>query len=197
MREWLTTSTVLDGLCDFDDRTTWQRFAERFRRPIVSFARGMGLNSAEAEDAAQETLLAFAKALRGGRYDRSKGRLSKWLFGIAYRQALNARRARGRGPVRPAGGGVTSIIAAIPDKTRAGETWDIEWERAVLDRCIKQVRREVAENTFRAFDLIVRKNKSTDEAAEALGMSRAAVYTAKHRVLKRVRELRPQFENVA
>ncbi len=197
MSDWLTTSTVLDGLCDFDDRATWERFAERFHKPIVSFGKGMGLSAAEAEDAAQETLLAFAKSLRNGRYDRSKGRLSKWLFGIAYRQALNARRARGRGPVRPAGGGMTSIIAAIPDKTRACDTWDAEWERTVLDRCIKQVRREVAKNTFCAFDLVVRKNKSADEAAESLGMSRAAVYTAKHRVLKRVRELRPQFEDVA
>ena len=195
MSEWLTTSTVLEGLCDFDDRTAWERFTERFRRPIVSFGKGMGLSAAEAEDAAQETLLAFAKAFRDGRYDPAKGRLSKWLFGIAYRQALNARRARGRGPVRAAGGGVTSIMAAVPDKTQAGESWDTEWERTVLDRCIRQVRREVAENTFRAFDLVVRKNKSADEAAQSLGMSRAAVYTAKHRVLKRVRELRPQFED--
>ena len=57
---WLTTATVLQNLRDFDNREAWSSFADRFRQPVVSFARSMGLHQADAEDAAQETLLAFA-----------------------------------------------------------------------------------------------------------------------------------------
>src|SRR5436305_1544249 len=88
---WLTTATVLEKLRDFANRDAWDRFSERFRRPVVSFARGMGLAQSDAEDVAQETLMAFAKAYREGQYDPAKGRLSKFLFGIAYRQALKGR----------------------------------------------------------------------------------------------------------
>src|SRR5690349_6694570 len=92
MTAWVTTATVLEKLRDFGNRDAWSSFTERFRQPVVSFARGMGLKQADAEDVAQETLLAFAEAYRGGKYDPAKGRLSRFLFGIAYRQALRGRR---------------------------------------------------------------------------------------------------------
>src|SRR5215210_5478398 len=63
---WLTTATVLQRLRDFENRDAWGAFAERFRQPVVSFARGMGLKGPDAEDVAQETLLAFAEAYRDG-----------------------------------------------------------------------------------------------------------------------------------
>jgi len=69
---WLTTATVLQKLHDFGNREAWDSFTERFRRPVVSFARGMGLKQADAEDVAQETLLAFAEAFRRGQYDPNK-----------------------------------------------------------------------------------------------------------------------------
>jgi len=59
---WITTASVLEKLREFDNREVWDFFVERFRRPIVSFARGMELRQADAEDAAHETLLAFARA---------------------------------------------------------------------------------------------------------------------------------------
>ena len=83
MMEWKTTSVILDDLADFENRETWNRFAGRFRDPLMRFGRKIGLNVADAEDMAQQTLLVFAEGLRGDRYDRAKGRLSSWLFGIA------------------------------------------------------------------------------------------------------------------
>ena len=100
---WVTTATVLQNLRDYDNREAWGSFAERFRRPVVSFARGMGLKTADAEDVAQETMLAFAEAYRKGSYDPAKGRLSKFLFGIAYRQSLKFRRAGAPGASRVIG----------------------------------------------------------------------------------------------
>jgi DNA-directed RNA polymerase specialized sigma24 family protein len=89
--DWVTTSTILGGLRDFEDRASWERFVARFRAPIVRLALGHGLEAADADDVAQETLVAFADGFRAGRYDAQQGRLSSWLFGIAYRQVLRAR----------------------------------------------------------------------------------------------------------
>ena len=98
MGDWVTTSVLLSELRDFGNQAAWDRLADRFREPVVAFARKMGLTPSQAEDAAQETLLAFAEAFRDGKYDPAKGRLNRWLFGIAFRQVLNAKRARGRAP---------------------------------------------------------------------------------------------------
>ena len=60
--EWVTTSTMLQRLSDFDDRGAWERFSARFLHPIQAYARKRGLGHEEAEDVAQESLLAFAQA---------------------------------------------------------------------------------------------------------------------------------------
>lgn len=196
---WVTTATVLQNLRDFDNLEAWGSFAERFRRPVVSFARGMRLKPADAEDVAQETLLAFAEAYRKGSYDPSKGRLSKFLFGIAYRQSLKFRRGGAPG----AGGGKlaqpeSGFWSEVPDdETHGSGIWDTEWEASVLDDCLRQARSEFEQSTFQAFELVVREEKPPADVAEILGLTIKSVYNAKHRVLKRIRELRDSFESQA
>lgn len=192
---WLTTATVLQNLRDFDNRDAWQSFANRFRAPVVSFARSMGLTPVDAEDAAQETLLAFASAYRDGKYDPAKGRLSRFLFGIAYRQALRVRRVSA-GPANVASPG-SGVMSQIPDEQSATGIWDTEWERTVLDSCMQQARTEFEPDTFRAFEMVVRDEKSPDEVANTLSVSIKSVYNSKHRVLKRIRELRESYESHA
>jgi DNA-directed RNA polymerase specialized sigma24 family protein len=41
----------------------------------------------------------------------------------------------------------------------------------------------------------VREEKSADDAAKQLGITIKSVYNAKHRILKRIRELRADFDN--
>jgi len=95
----LTSTFLLEGLKEPENRTIWRSFDERYRPLINSYARrAFGLRIDEAEDSAQLTLTAFADAYRQGKYDRSKGRLSSWLLGIATRQIRNQLRRRARNP---------------------------------------------------------------------------------------------------
>lgn len=190
--EWLTTTTILENLRDYQNRDAWQRFAQRFSRPIQSFAIQMGLSPADADDVAQETLVAFAESLRGGQYDRSKGRLSRWLFGIAYRQALNSRRGGARRPLNV----TQSMLRGIEDEASASAAWDEEWELRAMEGCLEQVRQEVEPTTYRAFELVVQHDRPAADAASELGVPVKLVYNAKHRVLKRLRELRAEFEEL-
>lgn len=197
MTEWNTTSTILHGLCDYGNQAAWQRLAARFRRPIVSFARQLGLSPHDAEDAAQETLLAFAEAYRRGQYDATKGRLSRWLFGIAYRQALRSRRDDARRVTRIADvAAKTELFADITDEESASRAWDREWEQAVWEECLRRAAAEFETPTMQAFELAVRSDRPVQQVAQDLGVTTKSVYNAKHRVLKRVRELRAEFEAV-
>lgn len=195
--EWLTTTTVLRDLRDFENRAAWEHFHGRFQRPIVGFARSLGLAAADAEDVAQETLLAFAELYRRGQYDRTKGRLSRWLFGIAYRQALAARRGEARRGAKFAGqANEASFWTNLPDDALTTQAWEREWEQSLLEQCLEQVRREVEPVTFQAFELVVRAERDPADAARELNVPIKSVYNAKHRVLKRVRELRATLEEV-
>ena len=195
--DWLTTSTILEDLRDFKNETAWQQLGARFRRPIVHFALRLGVPAADAEDVAQETLLAFAEAYRKGRYNRASGRLSRWLFGIAYKQILRQRRVDARRSAKLAGRQPdTAFWDQVPDEQSASGLWDREWERFLWTHCVERARYEFQPQTFQAFEWAVRGDRSADDTARDLAVSVKVVYNAKHRVLKRIRELRTELEEV-
>ncbi|MBL8860769.1 MAG: RNA polymerase sigma factor [Planctomycetes bacterium] len=195
---WITTSTVLARLQRFDDRDAWAAFVDRFRLPIQRFARQQGLSEADSEDVAQETLLGFAQAYRDQGFDRSKGRLSHWLFGIAWRRIDHVRR-KGQRVVaeRTAADDPTAFWAGVPDDAQASAAWNEVWETALMEHCLRRARSEVQAQTYRAFELLVLEKRSVEEVAQELGITKNAVYIAKHRVASRIKELVAELEDGA
>jgi RNA polymerase sigma-70 factor (ECF subfamily) len=192
--EWVTTSTVLQRLRDGEEPEAWHQFVERFRAPVVQFGRLRGLAELDAEDAAQEAFVAFLEAYREGRYDRQRGRLSQWLFGFADRCIRRARRERGAVPLPAAGVLPVHVDLEAPDASE--QAWEEEWERALLQECIRRARPEFRPPTFRAFELAVREKRPAAEIAAELGVDVKSVYNAKHRVIQRIREIRRLLEEV-
>jgi len=190
---WITTSTILEGLRGLDDGDAWGMLVERFRGPILEFAGSMGLGPLDAEDIAQETLATFATAVREGRYDRARGRLRHWLFGIAHNQIRHHRRREARRHR------ILSRDEVEPDEMAdpaASELWERSWDAFVAEACLRQVRVEFAPDTVRAFERVVLGERSPREVAPELGVDVKVVYNAKHRVLQRVREIRAELERV-
>ncbi|MDY7108719.1 MAG: sigma-70 family RNA polymerase sigma factor [Planctomycetota bacterium] len=193
--QWVTTSLILKQLLG-DEPDTWEVFVARFRQPVVAFARDQGLPTEEAEDAAQETLAAFLRAYREGRYDRDKGRLHSWLFGIAHRVVLNRRQKLARDRQRQPIAARTAFWEAVPADDDARRSWDDSWREAMFDQCLQQVRTELEPKTMLAFEAYALNGRPASDVARELEMSRNAVFLAKHRVLTRIRELRDQLETV-
>ncbi len=194
--DWVTTSLLLEQLHRVDQEA-WGGFVARFREPVVRFARKLGLTEEEAEDAAQETLLSFARSYREGQYDRAQGRLSSWLFGIARHRVLDVARRR-RSKEENVGGmsGESSFWSRVGDERQASEAFEESWRETVFETCLAQVRKEVKEATFSAFELLTMKQLPPQEVAEQLGLSRNPVFIAKHRVISRLRERIQEYEEV-
>jgi RNA polymerase sigma-70 factor (ECF subfamily) len=192
--QWVTTTQVLEELKASNEAQVWRRFCDHFRPVVVNFAKHLGLSATDAEDAAQETMVEFLKAFRGGKYDREKGRLGNWLFGVAKRVILNL---RGHQPLerlvadKTTG---TSFWDLIQDDHGIKCSWETQWREMVLTKCLEQARRELDPNVFEAFELYALSEIPVDDVAQRLRMSRNAVYIAKSRVLSRLRELEHQFE---
>jgi len=191
----LTTATsteLLAGLRHDANRTVWEQFVGRYRPQIVAVGRRLGLAAEDAEDVAQEVLVEFVRAYRDGKYERDKGRLRHWLLGIARHCLANwcgqqARRAR------PA---ATEELEALVAGDQFTAAWEAEWRDAVLAECMALVRAEVQPATWRAFELFACQDWPARKVAAELGISENAVFGAKRRVLERIRELRPQLEEV-
>ncbi|QOI99211.1 MAG: sigma-70 family RNA polymerase sigma factor [Phycisphaeraceae bacterium] len=191
----LTTTLLLDRL-----RRTWEggesAWAEidaRYRPVLIGFTRSLGLSEADAEDAAQWTLAEFSRGLRGGQYERGKGRLRSWVMGIARHRVEMIRRSVGRRPENKkvgGSGGVSPIEEReTPDAEGMEAIWDREVERAVFEEAWRRVQGRFAPESLRAFELVAMRGASSAAAAAECGMNFEALYMAKSRVTKALREI--------
>jgi len=192
--DWVTTTQVLEDLKESNDILAWNSFRNNFYPVIFNFAKTLGLSATDAEDATQETMLAFLKAFRDGKYEREKGQFSHWLFGVAKRVILNFRKRLPRKHFAVDKTTGTFFWNNIADENNIRRTWDTQWRHMVLEKCLLQARREVDQKVFNAFELYALSQKSVDEVCRTLNMSRNAVYIAKSRVLSKLRRLQKDFE---
>jgi len=195
--EWVTTTQVLEDLKKSNDSLAWTSFRDHFYPVIFKFARTLGLSETDAEDAAQETMLAFLKAFQDDKYNRGKGHLSHWLFGVARRVILDCRKRLPREHLVVDNTTGASFLDTLVDENAVQHTWDTEWQRMVLERCLQQAHRELDQKVFRAFELYALAQKPVEEVCQTLGISRNAVYIAKSRVLSRLRQLQQEFEGLS
>jgi len=193
----MTTSHLLDGLKDPLNQTVWHAYVERYRPLMIQYGIRLGLSATDAEDAAQLSLIEFCTAYQADKYDRTRGRLRDWLFGIARNQVLNYRRRQvNRGPMLIGDGSSgTDFFNALPDDNSLTQIWEDEWQQAVMQQCLATVRSEVEARTFEAFELFALKGMPAEEVASRLDMSANAVFGAKRRILRRIRELLPQLQD--
>jgi RNA polymerase sigma-70 factor (ECF subfamily) len=194
---WVTTTLILEGLANSENSQAWSGFVGYFKPILVGFARKSGLNQQAAEDFAQQALLEFFKSYRTGRYDREKGRLSHWLFGIA-RKVLSQTFRRSK-PEKVATDLQRSTSDSQPlenfaDPSAAEDLWQQQWEKMVMQICMDRARKEFDEKTFAAFEMYALQDLEPTEVAKRLGLSRNAVYIAKSRILSRLRELIEEFD---
>lgn len=190
-----TNTGLLEGLLDPDNNAVWSEFCQRYRPVLVAFAQRLGVSEADAQDAAQETLFAFARAYREGKYDPGRGRLRSWLFGIAHRKVLDIQRRAGREIVITEEDDKTRIMDRVPDDHALSELWDVEWRRAIIRTCLEEIRHHVEPTTMSAFEMLTLQEMTTEEVCRRLDMTPNAVLKANRRVLSRMRELQQVFED--
>ena len=193
----ITNTQLLDDLRNPGNETVWQQFVNRYMPMIVKYAVRAGLRSADAEDAAQQTMIAFCTAYQQGKYDREKGRLRFWLYGIARNQIKSVFKRRAKQEVQVAEDTAqTDFFARQPAEADLERVWEEEWREAVLRQCLEEVHREFDAKSIEAFELFAWKGLPAQEVAERLDMTPNAVFIVKSRILKRIRELVPEMEKI-
>ena len=131
----VTSTTLLEGLKDSGNQTIWLQFVDRYRPLIQRYGERLGLTAEDAEDATQASLMAFCEAYREAKYERARGRLGDWLFGIVHNQVRNQQRKRGRSrEVAVTETQVAGIEARGSEELE--RIWEEEWQDAVARECL-------------------------------------------------------------
>jgi RNA polymerase sigma-70 factor (ECF subfamily) len=185
----VTRPSLLVRIRDAGDAEAWQEFVKLYAPLVYGFARKRGLQDADAADLTQEVLRSVSKAAGRLDYDPKRGTFRSWLFTVVRNKIHDFQASqRRRPPVSGAMSAQTSLeelAAPAEDETKL---WHEEYERQLLNRAIEQVRGDFHDSTWQAFWRTAIQGTKAKEAAEALGMTTAAVYVAKSRVLAQLKK---------
>lgn len=181
-----TSASLLERLRISSDASAWQRFVDLYQPLMRAWARRASLPPHDAEDLVQEVLGIVFQELPHFHYDRQRGSFRSWLRTVARNRLVTFWRRRGE----TAGGSeVEQLLNQLADPhSDLSRLWDLEHDRQVLDRLVDSIRPEFEATTWLAFQRVALEGVEPARAAAELGISRGAVYTARCRVLRRLRE---------
>ena len=188
-----TRASLLLRLRDPHDEDAWRQFVELYAPLVYGYARKQGLQNADAADLSQEVLRVVVGAIGRLDYDPSRGAFRNWLFTVVRRKLARWRtvqKHRARGSGDPA---VSQFLEQCPAPAEGEAESEAAWEAAWKDRLFawacEQVRRDVRTVTWQAFWRTAIEDRPGKDVADELGLTIAAVYSARSRVLARLREL--------
>jgi RNA polymerase sigma-70 factor (ECF subfamily) len=184
----LTRSSLIAQVQSLEDREAWDQFVLIYRPVIYRMARRRGMQDADAQDLVQAVFMRLAASIQRWEKTDPETTFRHWLRRVARNAIVSA---LSRQPKDPAAGGseMLNLLAAQPEIEK-----DVEQELATEAmreqylRAAAVVRTDVDPDTWRAFELTVVRGQSCDEAAALLGKSVGAVYAARSRVMRRLRE---------
>ncbi len=169
----------------------WTRLVEIFGPIVYRWCRQSGLSGHDASDVVQEV---FASVSRGiGNFHRSQEDQSfrSWLATITRNRVRDFWRRAAKQPGATGGTDALLGLQNLADPLEASldatiSVADIEGE--VTRRVLDMVRCEFEEKSWLAFRRTAVDGKLAADVAVELGMTVAAVYKAKSRVFRRLRQ---------
>jgi RNA polymerase sigma-70 factor (ECF subfamily) len=182
-----TRISLLARLRDPGDVEAWRQFVRLYAPLLYRYGRRHGLQDADAADLTQEVLRAVSAGVGRLDYDPALGSFRGWLFTLAHHKRCDlwARRRR-----QEQGSGDSKVLGLLEEQpAREGRhLWDQDSRQALFAWAAERVRPTVSATTWQAFWRTAVEGKRGKEVASQLGLSVAAVYLAKSRVMARLKE---------
>jgi RNA polymerase sigma-70 factor (ECF subfamily) len=165
----------------------WQRLTALYGPLVYTWCRRRGLQPEDAADVMQEVFRAVARNLATFRAEPG-GTFRGWLWAITRSKIGDLHRRQHKEPPALGGSDAQQRLMELPaaDEPEPAEEGDTS---RLLHRALELVRNEFEPRTWEAFWRAAVDGQAPIDIAGDLGLSANAVYVAKSRVLRRLREL--------
>jgi len=182
-----TRPSLLVQIRDPEDAAAWRTFVAIYSPLVFRYCRRNRLQDSDASDVVQEVMAQVARSIRGFTYQPEKGRFRDWLGVVTRTKMWEHIRFRDRA-ARGSGGDEHDELLAHLASPEADTAWTVEFQAGILRVALERVRPCFEPATWRVFERIWLEDHPASEVGCDAGMTIDAVYVAKSRVLKRLRE---------
>jgi RNA polymerase sigma-70 factor (ECF subfamily) len=186
----LTSLTLVNGLREPGNGGAWRIFLDRYQELIGQWCRQMGLNRSDADEVSSAVLGKLVEGI--GNFDPAR-RFRPWLKTVVHNEVRDLQRRRCRRP-GDWGSGDSDVQARLENLQAPEESLicqldaEVQQLREAARKIAAAVQARVLPHTWEAFELTEAEGLAAEEVARRLGMTIAAVYKARHRVLGLLRE---------
>jgi RNA polymerase sigma-70 factor (ECF subfamily) len=177
-----TPPSLLDRLRHAPERQAWDRFVDMYTPLLFAWAGRLGLSGHDAADMVQDVFTTLVEKLPEFRYDPQKS-FRAWLKTVL----LNRWRKHQRHQAVERRAALANLDTLAAEE-QLPEFEEEEYRRYLVRRALALMEAEFQPATWKAcWECVVRGRPAAVVAAE-LGISTNAVYLARSRVLRRLRE---------
>lgn len=177
-----TNPSLLRRLSSKEDSLAWSRFVALYTPLVDRWIGQLGFREPDRSDLVQEVFIVLLGKVSSFQYDRL-GSFRGWLRTVTVNKCRDLARRRGR-ETEPRF--VETIERAAEDDTQL--LTQQEYRDYLSRTALKMMREHFSESTWRACWEHVAMGRNAKDVAEELGMSENAVYLARGRVLRRLRQ---------
>jgi RNA polymerase sigma-70 factor (ECF subfamily) len=172
------------------DQGAWDDIHTLYRPLIVGWLHRQAVADRDLDDLVQEIFLAVYRGLPAFRHGGHEGSFRAWLRAIALNHSCDYWRSPARRN-KPAGNeAAEEALRQLEDPdSELWQFWEEEHDRHLLRCLLEMMETEFEPATMQAFRRVALEGVTGVEAAAELGLSVGAVYTARSRVLHRLREV--------
>jgi len=180
------------------DPEAWERLTYLYFPLIYDWCRRKGLAPEDSRDVSQNVFMSIAKCTMRFQHEEGANSFRGWLWGVTNNHVKYYLRQQAGQPQATGG---SSALRRLADIGKVAEAIDDaaeqvdgrNSERGVLKRAVKLMQKDFEEPTWQAFWSTAVEGRPAADVAADLKISTNAVYLAKSRVLRRLRE---EFEGL-
>jgi RNA polymerase sigma-70 factor (ECF subfamily) len=184
-------ASSLLGQLRLRDDDAWRKLNHLYGPIIHRWVRQTGISETDADDIQQEVLRGVLAHVDEFQRQQSGQSFRGWLWTITRNRVRDLIRSRSRREQPEGGTAAWQMLAGVPEEESVSEVAPPPEPGELKDlvkRSIELVQTDVQPHTWQAFWLVVVEGLSAAEAAQRLGIAVGSVYTARSRVLVRLRE---------
>jgi RNA polymerase sigma-70 factor (ECF subfamily) len=184
------SASLLQRLRSHDDQA-WQRLMVLYGPTVLGWCRRAGLAPEDAEDVRQEVFRAVAQSLSDFRRARPGDSFRGWLWTVTRHKVIDHLRLQAGRPRAAGGSSAWQLLNEVPEASTPPDSdphGGSAETKVLYQRALGLLRDSFSERTWRAFWGVSVDGRPAADVAAELGMSVGAVYIAKSRVLRRLRD---------
>jgi RNA polymerase sigma-70 factor (ECF subfamily) len=177
-----TSVSLLERLRRPDAQAAWERFVRLYTPLLNHWAHRLGLRGPDVDDLLQDVFTVIVEKLPAFQYDPQK-RFRGWLWTVTVNTVRKKQRRLAHETQAPDTG-----LPDLADPNGVEVIDEAEYRCFLVKRALELMQADFEPSTWKAFYECVAGDRPAAEVAAEFGLSLDAVYTAKSRVLRRLRQ---------